>query len=252
MIHIGWQKLEESRRVNVEGTGQVVQACLQHQARLIHISTVDTLPAAVSIDQPINESAQAGVPKVPCSYVVSKREAEAVVMQAISQSGLDAVIVHPGFMLGPYDWKPSSGRMFKEVVAAPLAIAPAGGCSLCDARDVAAGIVSAIESGRTGQSYIMAGQNISYIELWQRMLRQAGKRRKVFSPIRLLNTVGRLVDWALGVLPINEGDINGAAIAMGQLGHFYDSSKAQRELNYVCRSPDETLRDAWQWLQRGV
>jgi dihydroflavonol-4-reductase len=52
------------------------------------------------------------------------------------------------------------------------------------------------------------------------------------------------------VLPIREGDINGAAIAMGQLFHSYDSSKARRELGYTTRDLSETLTDAWQWLKQ--
>ncbi|MEO8271755.1 MAG: NAD-dependent epimerase/dehydratase family protein, partial [Aureliella sp.] len=79
MIHIGWQKWDESRQVNVEGTRAVVEACLRHQCRLIHVSTVDTLPTARTRDQPIDESGQGGVPNVPCAYVVSKTEAEQLV-----------------------------------------------------------------------------------------------------------------------------------------------------------------------------
>ncbi len=242
------ETLEESRQVNVEGTRRVVQACQQHQAKLIYVSTVDTLPAAASIQSPIDESKQGGVAKTPCTYVISKCEAEQVVRDSISQSQLEAVIIHPGFMLAPYDWKPSSGRMMIEVSKAPLALAPSGGCSVCDARDVAHGIVEAIERGRSGESYILAGENMSYCELWQRMLAVAGKGKQVRSPARLLNVVGKMLDVATRVLPFREGDINGAAIAMGQLYHYYSSEKAKQELDYCIRPLSQTLEDAWQWL----
>jgi dihydroflavonol-4-reductase len=206
------------------------------------------LPAAQSIAAPISEMTSAGIPKTPCTYVISKREAESVVRLAIDQQGLPAVIIHPGFMLGPYDWKPSSGRMMLEVSKAPLAISPAGGCSLCDARDVASGIVNSVERGRLGQAYILAGENLSYRELWTRMLKTAGKQKVVTSPKHLLNFVSKTLDLSMKWLPIPEGDINGAAIAMGQLNHYYDSSKAQRELDYSCRPSSQTLSEAWEWL----
>ena len=56
--------------------------------------------------------------------------------------GLDAVIVNPGFMLGPWDWKPSSGRMLLEVAQGIAWLAPQGHFSVCDVRDVVAGILS--------------------------------------------------------------------------------------------------------------
>lgn len=248
MIHIGWKRLEESRQVNVEGTRRVVQACQQHHAKLIYVSTVDTLPAAVSIQTPIDERKQGGVAKTPCTYVISKCEAEQVVRESFSRSQLEAVIVHPGFMLAPYDWKPSSGRMMIEVSKAPLALAPSGGCSVCDARDVAYGIVQALDRGRSGESYILAGENMSYRELWQQIVIVAGKRKRVSSPTRLLNVVAKVLDVSMRVLPIREGDINGAAIAMGQLYHYYSSEKAKQELGYSVRPLSQTLEDAWHWL----
>ena len=249
MIHIGWKRLAESRRVNVEGTRNVVKACLATGANLIYVSTVDTLPAAKSIDQPISETSK-GVPKTECTYVISKREAEQVVRQAMTDEQLKAKIIHPGLMLAPYDWKPSSGRMMLEVYRAPLAFAPSGGCSVCDARDVAKGIVSAIDNGRFGEAYILAGENMSYQELWSRMLKTSGKSKRVLSPRVAIESFARVLNAISAVLPFREGDINGAAIAMGQQFHFYDSSKARRELGYTTRELSETLTDAWQWLKQ--
>lgn len=255
MIHIGWHKLTESRAVNVAGTQTLVSACQQAGVRLVHVSTVDTLPAAVDLDHPIRENGRdsaggGGVAKTPCTYVVSKSESEAVVRKAIASEGLDAVIVHPGFMLGPHDWKPSSGRMMLEVNKAPIVAAPPGGCSLCDARDVAAAIANAVKSGRSGANYILAGENLSYQNMWQQMLTTAGKSRRVFRLGKAVKLVGSIIDAAVRWLPISEGDVNGAAIAMGALNHYYDSTLAEQELGYRRRPTEETLRDAWQWLSR--
>jgi dihydroflavonol-4-reductase len=249
LIHIGWTRLDESRQVNVDGTRNVVAACLEHHARLVYVSTVDTLPAATSAESPIDEASTNGVPKTPCSYVISKCEAENVVRDAVVHQGLDAVIVHPGFMLAPFDWKPSSGRMMLQVNQTPFAFAPSGGCSLCDTRDVAHAIVNAIERGQTGQSYILAGENISYRDLWIRMMKIAGRSPRVRCFPHLLNFVAKVLNRFNPLLPFRENDINGAAIAMGQLYHYYNSAKAERELGYTRRPISETLADAWDWLK---
>lgn len=250
MIHVGWTRLDEARKVNVEGTRRIIEACLVNDAKLIYVSTVDTLLTATSVDTPVDEESSHGITNTPCSYVVSKIEAEQWVRESIRDAGLKAVIIQPGFMLGPYDWKPSSGRMMLEVARAPIAFAPAGGCSLCDARDVALGIIAAIDKGRLGHAYILAGENVSYRELWSRMSRTAGREKPVYSPRRVMNAVAKFLDLALSILPLREGDINGAAITMGQLFHCYSSGKAREELGYSNRPSQETLDDAWQWLSK--
>lgn len=251
-IHIGWSRLEQSRSVNVQGTRRVIQACLTHQTKLVHVSTVDTLPAARSIDLPIDETSTIsdGVDKVPCSYVVSKSEADVAVRHAVAQRSLNACIVHPGFMLGPYDWKPSSGRLMLAVSRAPLAIAPEGGCSLCDARDVAAGTISAVDRGKTGESYILAGENLTYRQFWKLIRQTTGRGGPVLCPKRVLQLVGWSCTAVQFLFPRWEGDVNGAAIAMGRLGHYYSSAKAQKQLGYTNRPSSETLEDAWRWLSQ--
>ncbi len=248
-IHIGWRKLQESRAVNVQGTQRVANACAKTGARLVHVSTVDTLPAAIGKDQPMDERAEGGVGKTQCSYVVSKTEAERAVVDLIGSANLDAVIVLPGFMLGPYDWKPSSGRMMLEVNQAPILAAPPGGCSVCDVRDVASAIVAAVDRGKSGAKYILAGENLTYQELWTKMLATTGRQRRVFRMGRGIRLIGQAIDLANRLLPLQEKDVNGAAIAMGSLNHFYDSSKAKRELGYHWRPVEETLADAWDWLR---
>lgn len=249
LIHIGWQQLDASRKVNVQGTQHILEACSQHAARLVYVSTVDTLPAASSPQQPIDERAIGGVPKTPCAYVISKREAEQVVQQAFEAGTVDGVVVHPGFMLGPFDWKPSSGRMFLQVTRAPLVAAPAGGCSVCDPRHVARACVNAIERGARGEHFILAGQNTPYRQLWQQMLEVAGRRRRVFRLGPLAIAAVRGLDLVHRWLPISEGDVNGAVLAMGNLWHYYDSSKAVRELDYDSSFSPETLREVWEWLR---
>ena len=249
MIHLGWQKLDESRQVNVEGTRAIVEACLRHQCRLIHVSTVDTLPTARALAQPIDESGEGGVANVPCAYVVSKTEAEQLVREACAQRGLDAVILNPGFMLGPYDWKPSSGRMFLQVAKAPVIVAPCGGCSLSDARQVAKACIDAIELGEAGQNYILAGENVSYRELWKRMLRIAGRPKHVAMLGKRITSIGAAIDFFHRWLPIPEGDVNGASIGMGILNHYYDSSKAQHALGYQPQVSDAALAEIWDWLK---
>lgn len=248
LIHIGYTRLEEARRVNVSGTRTLAAACRAAGCRMIHVSTVDTLPAAVTIDQPIDEQSS-GVAKTVCTYVVSKRESDEVVTAACLE-GLDAVIVHPGFMLGPYDWKPSSGSLMLAVKRAPVVVAPRGTTSVCDARDVAAAIANSIAAGRSGEHYILAGMNIGYPELCERIVSVMRDPKRVFRMRKVIPAVARVVDLWNRTTGARERSFNGAALAMAHLHHAYDSSKAERELEYRRRPLDETLVEAWEWLNQ--
>ncbi len=248
LIHVGWTKLEESRKVNVESTRMLATAARRQNIRMIHVSTVDSL-AAMEGDAPVNEL-QIEPSKPRCAYVVSKREAEQVVLEEIAR-GLDGVIVNPGFMVGPFDWKPSSGKMMLMLAKLPiLYFAPAGGCSVVDVRDVAEGIVSAIRHGRTGERYVLAGKNMSYLDLWRLMAKVINKRPPA-RPLSnwLAHCVGRIGDMCAKVSHY-ESEINSASLSMGQMFHWYSSEKAEKELGYRIGDVEDALQDAWEWFKK--
>ena len=246
-IHLGWQELNLSQRVNVEGTRAVVAAAKREKARLVHVSTVNTLAIGNregTVDEDTQEDGQ-----VPCTYVVSKRQAERVTVEA-AQNGLEACIVHPGFMLGPWDWKPSSGRMLIEVGKRWTPLAPSGGCSVCDVRDVARGVLLAMERGAVGRHYILAGENMTYRELWTKIAiawRKQPPRVVMRWPARFL--IGAIGDVAAKFRGI-ETDINSAALKMSSQFHCYTSQRARDELGYAVRPADESIADARAWFQK--
>ena len=245
MIQIGWTKLEESRKFNVEATSLIAEAARRKNCRMIFISSVDAL--GVATEHEVGDEEKLDPPKPACSYVVSKREAESALILEVAK-GLDGVIVNPGFMVGPYDWKPSSGAMMLAVATTFTPLAPGGGCSVVDVRDVAEGIVSAIQHGRAGQRYILGGENMSYFDLWTMMARVTGKK----------GPKGELPDW-LAIAAGKAGDmmayvsgkeplVNSAATQMGQMFHYYSSDKAKHELGYRIGSVEDALGDAWDWF----
>ena len=245
MIQIGWTKLEQARQVNVEATRQLAQAARLQGIRMIYVSTVDAL-ATGKLDQPATEL-DIEPSKPEFTYVVSKREAELAFAEQVA-AGLDGVIVSPGFMVGPWDWKPSSGQMMLAIAKQFTPLAPSGGCSVVDVRDVACGIVSAIEHGKTGESYILGGENVTYLDLWKRMAAVVGSKPPVGKLPGLINwTAGRVGDM-VGKLTGNEPTVNSAATTMGSLLHWYSSQKASQELGYQIGEVDVALADAWDWF----
>lgn len=251
LIHLGWKKVEQSLRVNRDGTSRIAEACLRYQKKLVCIGTVDTL--AVGSSQVVADEEtpldHAGG-KVECAYVISKRAQANVIRDAVAR-GLNAVLIHPGFMLGPWDWKPSSGRMMLEVGTGWKPIAPSGGGSLCDSRDVAAGAIAAIEADcMPGREYILAGYNWTYEHLWREMAKRMGTRPPIRAAGPGLEFLAGLAGDFWGRITGNEPDFNSAGVAMSGQYHWYSSDRARRELGYQNRDPEQTLDDAADWIQQ--
>jgi dihydroflavonol-4-reductase len=246
VVEIGWTGLAEQRRVNVGGTRAVAAAAAAEGARMVHVSTVNTL-ALGDHAHPVDED-MPGCEPILCPYVITKREAEQVVRDAVA-GGLDASIVNPAYMLGPWDWKPSSGRMILAVASGWAKVTPPGGNSFCDVRDVASGILAALERGQRGRRYILSGEYLSYLDAWRMFAETTGVKPPWWKARRpMLWLYGRAGDcWAL--LAGRERGLNSAAIAMGILEHHYSHARATVELGYNPRPAREAAEAAWTWFR---
>lgn len=243
--HIGWHQWDRQRLINVVGSQNVAQAAREVGARMVHISSVDALPDSrngIPVDEETPDRC-----KLNCTYVVTKREAEQAVRDEIAR-GLDAVIVNPGFMLGPWDWKPSSGRMLIACATRFIPAAPSGGMTICDVRDVAAAILTAAERGQCSRRYILAGENISYLQAWRMFATKGGFRGPYYCWGPLIRVVSGGAGDLWTRLSGQETDVNSAMIQMSRMFHYYSSDRARRELGYQTRSLEETIHDAWTWL----
>ncbi|QDS95142.1 3 beta-hydroxysteroid dehydrogenase/Delta 5--_4-isomerase [Roseimaritima multifibrata] len=246
LVHIGSGLRDESFAINVGGTQNIVAAARKQDVALVYVSSVDTLSSAQHPGQWINEESPRHR-KASSSYVDSKIAAEEVVDAAIAE-GLRATVVHPGFMLGKWDWAPSSGRMLLEVSEYQPLMVPPGGMSVCHVQQVADAIVSLCEDLQVGEHFILAGNNIKIAVLWNRIAELTERRapRLSMGPVsrRLVGTVGDMIS----MLRMDEVSFNSAAIQAAVDDHFYDSQKAIDRLGYSIPSLDTCIIDSWNWL----
>ena len=244
-VHCGWRHGSEMREVNIEGTRRLARAARRAGARLVHVSSVDAIGLRADGTPADEETPPGGMPD--CPYVVTKLEAERALIEEIQQ-GLDATIVNPVYMLGPWDWKPSSGRMLLEVGSGKGLFAPPGGNDFVDVRDVAAGILAAAERGCTGRRYILGGHGLSYLAAWRVMARVTGRMQPLgIAPRPFVRLAGWCGDLA-AVFRKREPDVNSAATTMSMLNNNFSCQRAREELGYKFRPLEDTVQDAWNWF----
>jgi dihydroflavonol-4-reductase len=245
-VRIGWRGMAEARAINVEGTRLVVRAARETGARMVHVSSLDAL-AAPQAGRLIDEETPV-TGGVLCPYVITKREADQVVLAEVAR-GAWATIVNPGFMIGPNDWKPSSGKMLLQVARGWGLFAPLGANSYCDVRDVVSGIVAAAERGVPGRRYVLAGETLSYFQAWRVFAQATGGTPPMFpaGPMTRMGAgyVGDFVTRITG----KEPDVNSAATAMSAQKRNFSSARAMAELGYRPRPLAESAADAWAWFR---
>ena len=235
--------------VNVTGTRNVVEACLQCGVRrLVHFSSIHAFNQE-PLDVPIDESRPFVESRRCPPYDRSKAAGEKEVRRGIER-GLDAVIVNPTAVIGPYDFEPSYfGEALLAIACRKLPALVSGGFDWVDARDVVAGAMRAEECAPTGAKYLLSGHWASIVELAALLEEIAGVGvPKLVCPLWLAHVgtpftsvFARLV----GTRPLYTGVSLRALKSNRNICH----EKATRELGYNPRPFRETIADTLRWFQ---
>lgn len=240
------QHLDAVRDVNVGGTGNVLRAAAACRVeRVVHVSTVDAIglapPGRVG-----DESTDWPPGRIDTPYAATKREAEMLALSAEA----DTVVVNPGFMIGPFDPKPSSGRLLLPLTKGPVVLCSSrGGNNFVDVRDVVAGTIAAMARGRPGERYILGHVNLTYRELFARALVALG-RHPVLMPLppALVLAVGYAME-VVGRLAGREPVLPLCLARLASADHYYSSEKAVRELGLPQTPIEDALKDAFAWYR---
>lgn len=174
-ISIDRKDQELVHATNVRGTQNVIDACQAHSGtRLVHFSTIHTFGTHNSGDV-IDETCD-GITHSKIPYETSKAEAEQRVLSAVS-SGLDALVLNPTAIIGPYDYQPSYlGQALIKMYLNKLPMLVEGGYDFVDVRDVVTAAISASTKGMKGEKYILSGQWLSLKELAIMIEQVTGRR----------------------------------------------------------------------------
>lgn len=231
-------------RTNVEGTRNMVAVAQRKGVkRFIHTSSI-----VVYGIQPreFDETAPHLGRGSSINYMHTKTLAEEEVQKAI-RAGLDAVILNPANIVGPYD-AANWGRLFRLVADDALPGIPSGEAPFCHVAEVAKAHLTAFERGRTGENYILAGTQATYIEAFQTVGKMLG--RKVADkplPAFALRAAGLLSEIGAHITH-KEPDMTPEMATMLFLTLRCRSDKAERELGYQSVSLKTMFQDCYDWL----
>lgn len=236
---------ERQNRINIDGTRQVLQVALEKGARrFIHTSSIG---AYGDVDgEIITETTPSRALGSGINYYASKYLAEQEVHKAIER-GLDAVIMNPAQIVGPYDYN-YTPQMFYHLRDGTMKGVPVGGSVLGHVRDYARAHVVAVDQGRTGENYLLGGVEASFKDIFTVIGGLLGKPTPTWRlPAPLLSGVAvvlNLVSHVTGKEPL----LTPEKVALLNKQMRIDSSKAERELGFTTCSLDEMFSDCYRWM----
>ncbi|MEM8897049.1 MAG: NAD-dependent epimerase/dehydratase family protein [Bacteroidota bacterium] len=235
---------------NVLGTQNLIQAALKTGiSRFIHVSTANTFGFG-SREQPGTEESLFLSGKYKLGYIDSKYAAQKAVEKSIRDQNLPAIIVNPTFMIGPYDSKPSSGAMVKSIMEGGVPGYPAGGKNFVAVKDVATATVNALQMGKVGESYILGNENLSFKEAFQLMAEVAGVKPPSIPLLPLATKVYGFIGSAMGKLSGKAPKVSFPAARIACDGHYFDPSKARKELALSATPLQEAIAEAVEWFRQ--
>ncbi len=236
----------EQTLVNVEGTRNVVQAALRAKAgRLVHTSSVAVYGLTEEV---ISESSPHLGRDSWINYARSKALGEDAVQAGI-RSGLDAVICNPTHIFGPGDTQ-NWARLIMLVDQQKLPGVPPGSGSFIDVREAAQAHLVAAERGARGASYLLGGEECSFLDLVQRIGRLLGKPAPSKAvPAFAMRALAQIQDrWSR--FSGKEPELTPESVAFVCQRMHCDISKARRELDLKVTPLDHLLADTIAWLRQ--
>lgn len=243
-------KGEKYYRVNVTGTAHAIEAALKNRIkRFIHIGSASSFGSGNKHQPGVEDmvSANAGY---GLDYVESKRIAQELVLNAVKERQLQGIVLCPTFMIGAYDSKPSSGAMLIAVAKNKLPFVANGGKNWVAARNVATAVCNALEKGRIGESYILGGQNVTYLEMVQTIAAviKCGSPSKTVIPDFLVKTAG-LASTLQSKLFRTTPKISYPMAQIACSKQFYSPAKAIAELELPQDPIENAIEESYLWFK---
>ena len=236
--------------VNVVGTKNIVDICRKSNVRrLVHVSSVHAIPEQDHF-QVLHEVRRFSPDWVVGGYAKTKAEATQAVLDAV-QEGLDAVVVHPSGILGPYD---RSGnhlvQLVNDYINGKLPACVNGGYDFVDVRDVADGCLKAIEKGKPGECFILSNRHYEVKDVLHMTKRYCGGRRLPVLPMWMAKAAAPLISWVCKLRKRRPLYTKYSLYTLSSNDKF-SHDKATVELGYRPRDLAQTIRDTIAWLKGG-
>lgn len=235
--------------VNVNGTKNIVDISFKKKVeKFLYVSSVHAIPEKEN-DDIITEVSNFKEDHVVGLYAKTKATATQYVLDTIKK-GLNAIIVHPSGIIGPYDYYIGhTTRLIVDYINGRLTSGIKGGHDFVDVRDVCDGIISALEKGKIGECYLLTNRYISVKELLDTLQKITNQRKiRNYLPLWFIKPMAGIAELYYKILK-TKPLFTTYSIYTLQTNSTFSHQKATEELGYMPRELSITLKDTYTWLK---
>lgn len=246
-----WRYPELVLRTSIEGTRNVMLAAEEAGVQRVMLTSSIAALGIPLRGELLTEEHNFNLPPNQFTYGYSKYQAE-LEARKIAARGIELVILNPSIVLGPGDINLVSGTFVIEAAKGWGFLWVEGGTNYIHVDDVVTGHLAAARRGRSGERYILGGENLPYREAFTILNEIVGRRPPWLKiPHQLIEPAAKLVDWTrpLITLPFNSSQLRRSRHYL-----YCDTSKAQKELELPHPLPfRQAAQEAYDWyLKQGM
>lgn len=240
----------EMYRSNVEGTRAILDAARKNGVRsVVYTSSVATI-GFTGNGHPADEDSPVSLADMIGHYKRSKFMAEQLALEA-GRGGMQVVTVNPTTPVGERDIKPTpTGRIVVDFLKRKFPAYVETGLNLVDVRECARGHIAALEKGRSGERYILGGENLTLKQILDKLGAISGlPSPKVKLPYFVAYLAGAVDQTVSGRMLGREPRATVETVRMGKKKMWASSCKAERDLGWKIIPADSALRRAVEWFR---
>lgn len=234
-------------KINFCATKSIFETAQQcHVKRMIMISTANTLSHGTK-NNPGNELKPFRHPFTKSFYAQSKSKAEQYLKTNSKQT--EVIFLHPTFMLGAYDHKPSSGKILFMIWKKKWIFCPKGGKNFVHVEDVSKATINAFSKAKNKEHYLLCNENLTYTEFFQKFNHITKQKTTIITiPNFILLFIGFFGDLA-HLLRINT-PLNSINMRILYEKNFYSNQKSISELGIKYQPIETAIQDALHYFNR--
>lgn len=238
-------------KIHVEGTRTLCDAAKEAGVTTMILASSSGTIAASEDEQIFDETFPQPVDVISrWAYYASKYYQERTALAEFDGDSRRLVILNPSLLLGPDDERLSSTKVVLDFLAKKIPYSPSGGLNFVDVRDTAAAFITALEKGGHQEKYLLGSENLTFPEFFGRLERLSGVSAPMLKVPKKLAMAGSLIIESVFSNWGKTSPVASKEVEQAEFYWYFDSSKAEEQLGFSPRDPQETLNDTIKYLRQ--
>jgi len=238
-------------KIHVEGTRILCEAAKEAGVHTMMLASSSGTIAVSEDEQIFDETFPQPVDVFSrWAYYASKYYQERAAIESFDGDGRKLVILNPSLLLGPDDERLSSTKPVLDFLARKIPYSPSGGLNFVDARDAASAFISALEKGKHQEKYLLGSANMTFPQFFGRLERLSGISAPMFKVPKKLAMAGSSMIESVFKNWGKASPVASKEVEQAEYFWYFDSSKAEEQIGFAPRDPQETLQDTIAYLRK--